>query len=82
VQLFRRIRSTDAPFRMPIARRPVSLIVALVLLLGLASGCSTSGANNDPSDPTTEQLRQVDQRVPSFGVGQRTNDRLAVFVLR
>lgn len=52
-----------------------------VLLLGLASGCSSSGANEDPPAPTTEQLRQVGQRVPAFGGVQFGDDRLVVFVL-
>jgi hypothetical protein len=67
---------------MPIARRPLSFAAALVLLLGLASGCSGSGANDDPPDPTTEQLRQVGQCVPTFGGVQWDGDRLVVFVLK
>lgn len=66
---------------MPSARRPLSFAVAFALLLGLASGCSSSGANEDPPDPTTEQLRQVGQRVPAFGGVQLDDDRLVVFVL-
>lgn len=66
---------------MPTARRPVSLVVAFVLLLGLVSGCSSSGANEDPPDPTTEQLRQIGQRVPAYGGVELDDDRLVVFVL-
>jgi hypothetical protein len=66
---------------MPIARRSVSFVVALALLIGLASGCSGSGANENPPDPTTEQLRQVGQYVPAFGGVQWDDDRLVVFVL-
>jgi len=66
---------------MPIARRSVSLVVALVLLLQLAAGCSGSGANNDTLDPSTEQLRQVGQNIPAFGGVQLDDDRLVVFVL-
>jgi hypothetical protein len=67
---------------MPIARRPLSFAAALVLRFGLASGCSGSGANENPPDPTTEQLRQVGQRVPAFGGVQWDDDRLVVFVLK
>jgi hypothetical protein len=81
MQLLRPIRSIDVPFPMPIARRSVSFVVALALLIGLASGCSGSGANENPPDPTTEQLRQVGQHVPAFGGVQWDDDRLVVFVL-
>jgi hypothetical protein len=67
---------------MPIARRPLSFAAALVLRFGLASGCSGSGANDDPPDPTTEQLRQIGQRVPAFGGVQWDDDRLVVSVLK